>query len=237
MHPLSICVLFIPHILVRLLPMEYVEDSKFTPCNSRSTYTRLCRVRPVRLVLQDFIESILSEMILRDSVESVQSDLHYPTSPCSSQLGNSSCPAHSTGYPWNAPFGNPPHFRGPVERLRWRSRKRHFRHHRRQFSHCWGPGDLCRLFKSVNPGFYWRRVPAFVAIPLLASTTMPQRLPTTLAERPSFPQSISPPPPSRHQPFYLNRPSKTILPPPPPRPVNQPYAFYLSIMNYSGIFS
>ena len=110
MHPLSICVLFIPHILVRLLPMEYVEDSKFTPCNSRSTYTRLCRVRPVRLVLQDFIESILSEMILRDSVESVQSDLHYPTSPCSSQLGNSSCPAHSTGYPWNAPFGNPPIF-------------------------------------------------------------------------------------------------------------------------------
>ena len=132
----------------------------------------------------------------------------------------------------------PTHLRGPIERPRWRPCQRHLRNYCRQFPRCWGSGDNYRLFKSADPGFYWKPTPARVATPLPAFKTMSQRLPTTLPEQPSFPQSTTPPPPPSCQPASAPTDLSVETPPPPPlRPATQPCIFHLSIMGDSGIFS
>ena len=169
----------------------------------RISSTRLPRIRLVRLVLPDFALSVTTQpFIMSDQLYRIL--LEYTSR-------------------------EPTHLRGPIEHPRWRPHQRHFRNHRRQFPHWWGSGDYCRLFKSADPGFYSRPTLARVATPLPAFNTISQRLPTTLPEQPSFPQStpLLPPPSCQLASTPIDLSVETP-PLPPLRHVNRPYPFHPS---------
>ena len=86
----------------------------------------------------------------------------------------------------------------------------------------------------------WYSLPtlAHATTPLPAFTITHQRLPTTLPEQPSSPQSIQPPPPPRREPETTTIDLPEEVPSPPLlTSVNQPCHFHPSIMDDTGIFS